>query len=95
MLYALYAVCVDWLDDPRLQRRIFAGRLQQITEHVDRIERDLADVYELVSRMRQALDAEAGAADTADSDVRLSRDRSVTSACWSSQPPIQADSASL
>jgi hypothetical protein len=49
---------------------MFAERLQQITEHVDRIERDLAEVYELVSRMRQALDADAGARDTADPDVR-------------------------
>jgi len=74
---------------------MFAGRLEQITAHVDRMEHDLADVYELVSRMRQALDAEAEASDTADPDVRLSRDRSVTSACWNPQRPIQEDSASL
>jgi len=74
---------------------MFAGRLEQITAHVDRIERDLADVYELVSRMRQALDAEAEASDTADLDVRLSRDRGVTSTCWSQDRPIQEDSAGL
>jgi hypothetical protein len=74
---------------------MFAGRLGQITEHVDRVERDLAEVYELISRMRQALDAESGPTDTADPDFRLSRDRGVTSTCWNTQRPIQEDSASL
>lgn len=74
---------------------MFGGRLLQITEHIDRIERDLAEVYELVSRMRQALDAGPGPAEMADPDFRLSRDRSVTSACWNAQPHIQEDSASL
>jgi hypothetical protein len=72
-----------------------AGRLQQIAEHADRIERDLADVRELVSRMRRDVDAEPDAARDAVPDLRLPRDRSVTSACWQTHPPIQEDSASL
>jgi hypothetical protein len=75
---------------------MLAGRLQQITEHVDRIERDLAEVYELVSRMRQALDSEAGAANTADSDTSGFPETEASPApCWSPQPPIQEDSAGL
>jgi hypothetical protein len=76
-------------------RQMQAGRLQQITEHVDRIERDLAEVYELVTRMGQALAVELGTEEAATPDLRLSRDRGVTSACWDARPPIQEDSASL
>jgi hypothetical protein len=86
---------VTRLEDQKVQRQMFGGRLRQITEHVDRIERDLADVYELVNRMQQDLDAESDAAEVADQDLRLARDRSVTSACWDRHPLIQEDSATL
>jgi hypothetical protein len=72
-----------------------AGRLQQIAEHVDRIEQDLADVRELVSRMRRDADTEPGTAGGAVPDLQLPRDRSVTSACWQTHPVIQEDSASF
>jgi hypothetical protein len=94
-LYVLYALYVNWSEEPRIRRQMYAGRLQQIIDHVDRIERDLADVYELVARMQQAMDAEPESPAVADPDMRLSRDRSVTSACWDRRALIQEDSASL
>lgn len=86
---------MTWFDDPKIRQRMHEGRLQQIAEHADRIERDLADVRELVARMRQDVDAESNVAGDTVPDLQLSRDRSVTSACWQTHPPIQEDSASL
>jgi hypothetical protein len=79
------------MDDAVLQARMRDGRLQQITEHIDRIEHDLADVQELVARMRgDNNEAESIA------DMQLSRNRQVTSACWTTVPVrVQEDSASL
>lgn len=86
---------VTWMDDPKVRRKLFAGRLRQITQLVDRIERDLADVQELVARMQQSVGTEQAIPESDDLDVRLSRDRSVTSTCWDKRPLIQEDSASL
>jgi hypothetical protein len=82
-------------DDGQLRQRMRDGRLEQIREHVDRVERELDQIMELVTRLQTEDDS------TSPSDVRsmqLPRDRSVTSACWPSVPlqgPVQEDSASL
>lgn len=79
------------MDDSALRARMREGRLEQITEHIDRIEHDLSEVQELVARMRDAADQPESIR-----DMQLSRDRSVTSACWLAAPaPVQEDSASL
>jgi hypothetical protein len=82
----------DVNDDPRLRQRMRDGRLQQITEHIDRIERELSEVRELVARMRDDDSAPLTVRET-----QLSRDRSVTSYCWPDRStiPVQEDSASL
>ncbi len=81
----------DVHDDPRLRQRMRDGRLQQITEHIDRIEHELSEVQELVARMRDDDSAPVTVRDT-----QLSRERSVTSACWpDSSVMVQEDSASL
>jgi hypothetical protein len=80
-------VRVALLEEPKIRRRMNAGRLQQIAEYVDRIEQDLADVRELVARMQQAMDTEPVSPATANPDLQLPRDRSVTSACWQKRQP--------
>ena len=73
------------------QNRMRDGRLQQITEHIDRIEHELSDVQELVARMQED-DREQVVA----RDSQLPREPSVTSACWpNSAVIVQEDSASL
>jgi hypothetical protein len=95
VLYVLYAQYMARLDDPVIRQRMHAGRLQQIAEHVDRIEQDLADVRELIARIQQDVDAEPTTAADSVADLQLPRDRSVTSASWQTRPAIQDDSASL
>lgn len=74
-----------------LRQRMRDGRLDQITEHIDRIERELAEVQELVVRMREDIGEMTSIRDT-----QLRRDRNVTSACWpSGANRVQEDSASL
>lgn len=71
--------------------RMRDGRLEQIREHVDRVEHELNEIMELVTRMQAAEPAPAAL------DVRgMQRpgERSATSACWP-VPPLQEDSASL
>jgi hypothetical protein len=71
-------------------KQVRDGRLEQITERIDRIERELADIQELVTRMR---DDETGALSVP--EMLPSSARTVTSACWQPLPLIQEDSASL
>jgi hypothetical protein len=79
------------MDDAGLRARMREGRLEQITEHIDQIEHDLAEVQELVARMR---DDNSEAASIP--DMQLSGNRQVTSACWTCAPVrVQEDSASL
>ena len=86
-LYALYAHYMADLSDPRLRRRMREGRLQQITEYVARIESDLADVRELITRIQR---------DDADTAVApMPGDRSVTSSLWESRPAAYENSAGL
>jgi hypothetical protein len=71
--------------------RMRDGRLDQIREHVDRVEHELNEIMELVTRMQADEPAPAGL------DVRgMQRPgaRTATSACWP-VPPMQEDSASL
>lgn len=77
--------------DPRLRQRMRDSRLEQITEHIHRIEHELAEVQELVARIRDDSGEPATIRDT-----QLARDRSVTSACWTpSAITVQEASASL
>jgi hypothetical protein len=75
--------------DPELRKRMRLGRLQQITERIDRVESELADIQVLVLRMQQ---------DESRSEVSepmRAREPSVTSTCWEPRPMVQEDSASL
>jgi hypothetical protein len=77
--------------EQELRQRMRDGRLLQITEHIDRIERELAEVQELVTRMRLDTGEAANLR-----GAQLARDRTVTSACWpNTQVVVQEDSASL
>jgi hypothetical protein len=77
--------------EQRLRERMRDGRLLQVTEHIDRIERELSEVQELVMRMREETAEAASIRHT-----QLARDRTVTSACWPNTPVVvQEDSASL
>ncbi len=86
-LCVLYAQHMDDLSDPPLRRRMREGRLQQITEYVARIESDLADLRELITRVQRD-DADTAIAPTP-------RDRSVTSSLWESRPAVYENSAGL
>jgi hypothetical protein len=71
--------------------RMRDGRLEQIREHVDRVEHELGEIMELVTRMQADEPAPAAL------DVRGMQgpgERAVTSACWPVLP-LQEDSASL
>jgi hypothetical protein len=70
--------------DPRLNRRMRSSRLEQIAEHIRRVEDQLANVRELVTRM-QAADGNDEAPSIR--DTQLASDRSVTSACWGTADP--------
>jgi hypothetical protein len=77
--------------DTQSSSRTRDGRLQQIRERVDRVERELDAIMELVGRMQVEEPPSAAL------DVRaLQRldERGVTSAVWP-MPPAQEDSASL
>jgi len=81
---------------PELRKRMRDGRLQQITQHIDRIETELADVAELVARMQR--DSET----STDQVTAMAAEPSVTGTCWEPRrlpdgvmPPFQQDSASL
>jgi hypothetical protein len=71
--------------------RMRDGRLEQIREHTDRVEHELTEIMELVTRMQADEPAPAGL------DVHgMQRpgERTATSACWPVLP-MQEDSASL
>lgn len=90
MLYAVYMLDTD---ERTLRLRMYAGRLRQISEHIDRIENDLADMQELVTRMQEGLAISDGAGSV--TEARLTRDRGVTSALWEPKRAVQVDSASI
>jgi hypothetical protein len=71
--------------DNQTARRLRDGRLQQIREHVDKIEVHLDDIAELVAR----LDMEPY-----EDRAQPTREPSITGACWPN-PPVQENSASL
>jgi predicted transcriptional regulator len=78
-------------DQAVVRARMRDGAMQQITEHIDRIERELSEVQELVTRMRED-NAELASIRGA----QLARDRGVTSSCWPDESVrVQEDSASL
>jgi hypothetical protein len=71
--------------------RMRDGRLEQIREHVGRVEHELDEIMELVTRM-QADEPAPGALDVR--GMQRPGARTVTSACWPVLP-LQEDSASL
>jgi hypothetical protein len=68
------------------------GRLDQIREHVDRVETELDLIMELVTRM-QADEPMTSALDVR--GMQRADARGVTSALWPQLPIVQEDSASL
>jgi hypothetical protein len=80
-------------DDPRRSHlaRVRDGRLEQIREHVDRVEHELNEIMELVAHM-QADEPAPAALDLR--GMQRPDERSATSACWP-VPLLQEDSASL